>query len=153
MQHIPICEQANRLFTAELRDVRTSCAVVSVESVGAAGPVCVRTADGKTEQFDKVVLATHSDISLALLGSTCPQVVQASSPCTVQVACDPCQQAQQEPQLIVRPIHMQDVRDVLAAIPYNENDVWLHTDASLMPHSRTAWASWNFMGRCHYESR
>lgn len=43
---------------------------------------------------------------------------------------------------------MQDVRNVLAAIPYNENDVWLHTDATLMPRNRTAWASWNFLGRC-----
>jgi predicted NAD/FAD-binding protein len=43
---------------------------------------------------------------------------------------------------------MQDVREVLAAIPYNENDVWLHTDATLMPANRTAWASWNFLGRC-----
>lgn len=36
---------------------------------------------------------------------------------------------------------------MLAAIPYNENDVWLHTDASLMPRARAAWASWNFLGR------
>jgi predicted NAD/FAD-binding protein len=42
----------------------------------------------------------------------------------------------------------QDVRDVLSAIPYNENDVWLHTDATLMPRNRAAWASWNFLGRC-----
>jgi predicted NAD/FAD-binding protein len=42
----------------------------------------------------------------------------------------------------------QDVRDVLSAIPYNENNVWLHTDATLMPRNRTAWASWNFLGRC-----
>jgi predicted NAD/FAD-binding protein len=62
------------LFAAELRDVRTDCAIASVESLGPAGPVCVRTAGGKTEQFDKVVLATHSDVSLALLGSACPQV-------------------------------------------------------------------------------
>lgn len=62
------------LFTAELRDVRTNCAVASVESLGPEGPVCVRTGGGKSEQFDKVVLATHSDVSLALLGSACPQV-------------------------------------------------------------------------------
>lgn len=37
---------------------------------------------------------------------------------------------------------------MLAAIPYNDNEVWLHTDASLMPRSRAAWASWNFLGRC-----
>ena len=54
--------------------MRTKCAIVSVESLGPEGPVCVQTAGGKTEQFDKVVLATHSDVSLALLGSACPQV-------------------------------------------------------------------------------
>ena len=74
MQHVPSCEETSCLLIAELRDVRTSCAVVSVEPVGPTGPVRIRTADGKTEQFDKVVLATHSDTSLALLGSTCPQV-------------------------------------------------------------------------------
>lgn len=33
--------------------------------------------------------------------------------------------------------------DVLRGVPYNDNDVWLHTDASLMPRQRKAWASWN----------
>ena len=61
-------------LTAELRDVRTDCAIASVESLGPEGPVCVRTAGGETEQFDKVVLATHSDVSLALLGSACREV-------------------------------------------------------------------------------
>lgn len=37
--------------------------------------------------------------------------------------------------------------DVLADIPYADNDVWLHSDASLMPQNRGVWASWNFMGR------
>jgi len=34
-------------------------------------------------------------------------------------------------------------RRVLGAIPYQENDVVLHTDASLLPHRRLARASWN----------
>ena len=54
--------------------MRTDCAVASVKSLGADGPVCIRTAGGKSEQFDKVVLATYSDVSLALLGDACPQV-------------------------------------------------------------------------------
>jgi predicted NAD/FAD-binding protein len=37
--------------------------------------------------------------------------------------------------------------DVLRAIPYNDNDVWLHTDEALMPRCRKTWASWNFLGR------
>jgi uncharacterized protein len=34
--------------------------------------------------------------------------------------------------------------DVLGAIPYQANEVVLHTDASLLPRRRRAWASWNF---------
>lgn len=35
-------------------------------------------------------------------------------------------------------------REVLGAIPYQRNDVVLHTDRSLMPKSKRAWASWNY---------
>ncbi|NIW24992.1 MAG: NAD(P)-binding protein [Gammaproteobacteria bacterium] len=35
-------------------------------------------------------------------------------------------------------------REVLGAIPYEHNDVVLHTDASLMPKRRLAWAAWNY---------
>jgi predicted NAD/FAD-binding protein len=35
-------------------------------------------------------------------------------------------------------------REVLGAIPYQENEAVLHTDASLMPRSRRAWAAWNY---------
>jgi uncharacterized protein len=34
--------------------------------------------------------------------------------------------------------------EVLGAIPYQSNDVVLHTDTSLLPQRRRAWASWNF---------
>ena len=33
---------------------------------------------------------------------------------------------------------------ILGAIPYQPNEVVLHTDASLLPRRRRAWASWNF---------
>jgi len=33
---------------------------------------------------------------------------------------------------------------LLEAIPYQANEVVLHTDAGLLPHRRRAWASWNF---------
>ncbi|MES2857944.1 MAG: FAD-dependent oxidoreductase [Pseudomonadota bacterium] len=32
---------------------------------------------------------------------------------------------------------------ILGAIPYQTNDVVLHTDASLLPRNRKAWAAWN----------
>lgn len=35
-------------------------------------------------------------------------------------------------------------REILGAIPYQRNEATLHTDVSLMPRRRSAWASWNF---------
>ena len=35
-------------------------------------------------------------------------------------------------------------RDVLGAIPYQSNEAILHTDESLMPRRRRAWAAWNY---------
>jgi len=35
-------------------------------------------------------------------------------------------------------------RDVLGAIPYQPNEVVLHTDRSILPPRRSAWASWNY---------
>lgn len=34
--------------------------------------------------------------------------------------------------------------DILSAIPYQANDVCLHTDHGLLPSARAAWASWNY---------
>ncbi|GAB3792568.1 FAD-dependent oxidoreductase [Nocardioides ungokensis] len=36
-------------------------------------------------------------------------------------------------------------REVLGAMPYSANTALLHTDTSLMPRARNAWASWNFL--------
>ncbi|MEQ1772424.1 MAG: FAD-dependent oxidoreductase [Burkholderiales bacterium] len=35
-------------------------------------------------------------------------------------------------------------REVLGAIPYQKNDIVLHTDTSLLPRARRAWAAWNY---------
>jgi uncharacterized protein len=35
-------------------------------------------------------------------------------------------------------------QDILGAIPYQQNSVFLHTDASLMPKRKLAWAAWNY---------
>jgi predicted NAD/FAD-binding protein len=37
-----------------------------------------------------------------------------------------------------------DEREILGAIPYQINETVLHSDASLMPTRRRAWASWNY---------
>ena len=38
----------------------------------------------------------------------------------------------------------QDENDVLSAIPFQMNDVVLHTDEKLMPKKKLAWAAWNY---------
>ncbi len=35
-------------------------------------------------------------------------------------------------------------REILGAIPYQENETVLHTDARLLPKRKLAWASWNY---------
>ncbi|MDS4043171.1 MAG: FAD-dependent oxidoreductase [Candidatus Competibacter sp.] len=35
-------------------------------------------------------------------------------------------------------------REILGAIPYQENEVVLHTDARLLPRRKLAWAAWNY---------
>lgn len=37
-------------------------------------------------------------------------------------------------------------REILGAVRYTPNDVWLHRDPSLMPKRRRAWAAWNYIG-------
>ena len=35
-------------------------------------------------------------------------------------------------------------RDILGAIPYQPNDVVLHTDTAMLPRNRKTWSSWNY---------
>ena len=92
-------------------DARLNCPVRSVRrikaGIGSAG-VSVST-DAGTERFDEVVMACHSDQSLALLA-------------------DPSR----------------DEREVLGAITYHANRAVLHTDTSVLPQRRRAWAAWNY---------
>jgi predicted NAD/FAD-binding protein len=43
-------------------------------------------------------------------------------------------------------------RKVLGAIPYQHNDVVLHTDTSLLPRRRLAWSAWNYHRRADEQS-
>ncbi len=45
-------------------------------------------------------------------------------------------------QLLAKPTALEV--DILGAISYQENDVVLHTDESLLPQRRLAWSSWNY---------
>jgi predicted NAD/FAD-binding protein len=91
---------------AGISDKRLSTPVRSIERDAAGVRVIT---DGKVEHFDQVVLATHSDQSLALLA---------------------------QPTL--------EERAVLGAIRYQPNVAVLHTDTSVLPQRRAAWAAWNY---------
>jgi predicted NAD/FAD-binding protein len=67
------------------------------------------TSNGRSEHFDKVVLACHSDQALRLL----------ANPSTQE-------------------------RITLGAIRYQANTAVLHTDTSVLPKNRRAWAAWNY---------
>lgn len=67
------------LRPAELPDVRVATPVTSVASAGPQGPVTVTASDGEG-QYDAVVMATHSDVTLRLLGSGAPEVGRRVGP-------------------------------------------------------------------------
>jgi predicted NAD/FAD-binding protein len=101
-----------RRLLARIPDARSNCPVLALRRLppdSAAAGVWLDTAQG-SEHFDEVVLAGHSDQSLALLGR------QASS----------------------------EEKSVLGAIRYQRNRALLHTDASLLPRRKKAWAAWNY---------
>jgi uncharacterized protein len=44
-------------------------------------------------------------------------------------------------------------RSTLGAFRYSRNETWLHTDTSVLPRARAAWASWNHLKpACHTDS-
>ncbi|ODU98787.1 MAG: NAD/FAD-binding protein [Rubrivivax sp. SCN 70-15] len=94
-----------------IEDARLRTPVLAVSRLppgqGTAG-VRVATAQGE-ERFDEVVLACHSDQTLALLTDA-----------------------------------RADERALLGAIRYQPNQAVLHTDASVLPRRRRAWAAWNY---------
>lgn len=91
-----------------IHDVRLNTPVQAVFRPSAGGEVVLQSARGR-EHFDAVILAGHSDQSLALL----------DEPTTAEHA-------------------------LLGAIRYQPNVAVLHTDASLLPRRRAAWAAWNY---------
>ena len=95
---------------AGIGDKRLNTPVHHIERNAQAARGGVRIATRyRVEHFDKVVLATHSDQSLALLPEASPAE-----------------------------------REVLGAIRYQPNRAVLHTDASVLPQKKLAWAAWNY---------
>jgi uncharacterized protein len=71
--------------------------------------VFIDTPDGGRERFDRIILATHSDQALSLLGEGATSLE----------------------------------REILGAIPYEDNDVVLHRDVSVLARRKRARSSWN----------
>ncbi len=44
-------------------------------------------------------------------------------------------------------------RNALSAIPYQPNEVVLHTDEGMLPQHRIAWSSWNYLLRKNFQER
>lgn len=97
-------------------DARLNTPVRRVQrpQAGAADQRVRISSDAGTERFDAVVMACHSDQSLALLAD--PSIDEAR---------------------------------VLGALRYQPNRAVLHTDASLLPTRRRAWAAWNYERGAH----
>lgn len=47
----------------------------------------------------------------------------------------------------------EEERSALSSIPYQQNDVVLHTDESLLPRARRAWSSWNYLLKKRFQER
>ena len=65
----------SRILFAELKDVRLATGVKSVAPRNSDGKLTVITESGAVEMYDAVIMATHADISLAILGKSCPQAL------------------------------------------------------------------------------
>lgn len=92
---------------AKLRDARVATPVHEITRK--PHEVTISSRHG-CETFEKVVLAAHSDQSLAMLAT--PTEAEKSA---------------------------------LSAVMYQPNRCVLHTDATLMPKRRRAWAAWNYL--------
>ena len=97
-------------IVAKITDKRLNTRVRNITRLSReqGGGIAVATDQGR-EQFDQVVLATHTDQALALLHDASPAE-----------------------------------RRILGAIRYQHNHAVLHTDTSVLPAKRTAWAAWNY---------
>ncbi len=100
-------QYVDELVKDHRQHIRLNCPVERVERN--PDNVIVHAAGRKSETFDYLFFACHSDQALKLLE---------------------------------RPDRVE--RDILGAIPYQHNEAILHTDESLMPKRRLAWAAWNY---------
>ncbi len=99
-------------ITATIADKRLNTPVRHIErfaKIGGRGSSVRIATDSGSEVFDAVIMATHSDQTLALLRE--PSATE---------------------------------RTALGAISYQANRAVLHTDVSVLPNRKSAWAAWNY---------
>ena len=77
------------------------------------------TAEESPLYFDHVIVASHADQSLALLGEEATE----------------------------------SEKEILGSFSYQQNNAILHTDTSILPSNRRAWASWNYLVSRKHEER
>ncbi len=94
-----------KIVAAANFDIHLSEKVIQVSDTN--GQVLVET-EKKKYTYDKVILASHADESMAIVANLAPEK-----------------------------------RLLLESFPYNSNLAILHTDESIMPKYKNAWASWN----------
>ena len=108
-----------------------------------------RVVEGGSREYVKKLVAGHRDRirlstpvqSISRLGSHVQvraRGLEAEQFDHVFIACH----SDQALRLLADPTDAE--RDVLGAIRYQENEAVLHTDVSLMPSRRRAWAAWNY---------
>ena len=133
-------------ITAHLNDVRTSSPVESVKRLPGGVGVEVIVRGKPPEVFDHVVMATHSDITLKLMGMWATND-EVSALKDIKCAQAAPSQSQAKPSRTAA--HTPFTSTTHTPFPslhthrYQPNDIYLHTDAEWMPKDTNCWASWN----------
>ena len=102
-------EYVNKITAGYKNCLRLSAEVTSITRHAFGVEV---TANGETETYDEIVMAAHSDQSLAMLNDATPEE-----------------------------------QEILSAIRYLPNDVYLHRDLRLMPKRQSVWSAWNYISQ------
>ena len=114
-----VIEGGSRSYIAPLvasldaQRIHLASPIVSVTRIVGDSPTSVRIeiggANPRTEAFDQVVFACHSDTVKKILADPTPAE-----------------------------------REVFSELDYQTNSIVMHTDISVLPKTRRAWAAWNF---------
>jgi cyclopropane-fatty-acyl-phospholipid synthase len=99
--------------------------------------VTLRKEDGEHGSATEVSLGVFDQVVFACHPPTAHDILQRST----SVSNNPTNKEHQDHQLLLQ---------LLAQIEYADNVVYVHSDPSLMPKRRHAWASWNCLGRSQH---